>query len=160
MTVVARNQTASPLSHSCPPKVPFTRILPFVSFFLEFCCIILSAVVSIQRSSCFDSSCSPLIWSPAMCAALETQISPPCLPRYASITCSLERGWWSDGPPWLGSKNNRANFPPVRRRFHTNLRCTAQLRLSETARNKVQEEGKARGGKYRSALINLKRLLL
>lgn len=33
----------------------------------------------------------------------------------ASITCSLERGWWSDSPPWLCSKNNRANFPAVRR---------------------------------------------
>lgn len=50
---------------------------------------------------------------------------------YTSITCSLERGWWSDGPLWLCSKNNRANFPPVRWRFHTNLSCTAQLGLSE-----------------------------
>lgn len=51
---------------------------------------------------------------------------PPHL-SYASITCSLERGWWSDGPPWLCSKNNRANFPPVRQRFHTNLSRTASL---------------------------------
>ncbi len=66
--------------------------------------------------------CSHLYTCHVWCLRQTPHIPPS---PFASITCSLERGWWSDGPPWLCSKNNRANFPPVRRRFHTNLSCTA-----------------------------------
>lgn len=121
---------------------------PSHTSFLPLCLPLLSLSVS----SCIAVSPSPLssvhlpcVWWCLRCHAIPPS-SLPSLPSYASITCSLERGWWSDGPPWLCSKNNRANFPPVRRRFHTNLSRTAQLGLSEREgeKNKVDKKSKAR----------------